>query len=240
MRLPPRAIRQTRTHRAAISAVALTALITSAFTAAVAAFLSAVAVVAVRSELSRDPGSQIVVAGPLTGGTVQQANRLVTDAITGPRTPGDPTKLTATIGLSLQSGILRLVGHGRRAARLETQMVTLPGLSRQVRLVAGTCDVTAWWDPVTPVCLPQVAAQALGLAVGDRLTLRDTISGAMVRARVTGIFVPVQPASRYWLLNPMGPVPVHLGSGLETAGPLVTGPAAAGRSFTIRSAAWLA
>lgn len=242
MRLPPRTIRQARTHRAAISAVALTALITSAFTAAAAAFLSAVAVVAVRSELSRDPGSQIVIAGPLTGGTVQQANRLVTDAITGPRSPGNPARLAATIGLSLQSGILRLAGHGRPAARLETQMITLPGLPGQVRLITGTCDLRArpGGGRFTPACLPRVAARALHLAVGDRLTLRDTVSGSLVRARISGIFVPAQPASRYWLLNPMGPEPVRLASGLETAGPLVTGPAAAGRSFTIRSAAWFA
>ncbi|HWF79291.1 MAG TPA: hypothetical protein VN695_01830 [Streptosporangiaceae bacterium] len=59
MRLPPRALRHVITYRTAISAVAATAVITSAFTAAAAAFLSAIAVIAVRSELARDPGSQI-------------------------------------------------------------------------------------------------------------------------------------------------------------------------------------
>jgi hypothetical protein len=242
MRLPPRALRHVITHRNAIFAVALTAVITSAFTAAAAAFLSAVAVVSVRSELARNPGSQIVVAGPVTGDTVQQASKLVAHAVRGPRSPGDPTRLTATIGVSLQSGILRLAGHGRHASKLETQMISLPYLAGHVRLIAGTCDVSAGpvRGPFTPACLPQTAARALHLVVGDRLALRDTVSGALVRVRITGIFTPSQPASRYWLLNPMGPAPVHLASGLETAGPLVTSPAAAGRRFAIRSAAWLA
>ncbi len=65
MRLPPRALRHVMTHRWAFSAVAVTVLITSAFTAAAVAFLSTVTVIAVRSELARNPGSQIVVAAPV-------------------------------------------------------------------------------------------------------------------------------------------------------------------------------
>jgi hypothetical protein len=242
MRLPPRALRQAVTYRTAISAVALTAVITSAFTAGAAAFLSAVAVIAVRTELTRDPGSQIVVAGPVTGDTVGQANRLVAEAIRGPRGSGDTTRLTATIGTSLQSGILRLTVPGRPDSRLETQIITLPSLAGHVRLITGTCDVTARAaeQKFIPACLTQAAARALHLAVGDRLVLRDTVSGALIRVRITGIFVPLRLTSRYWLLDPMGQAPVHLASGLETAGPLVTSQAAAGRDFAIRSAAWLA
>jgi hypothetical protein len=107
------------THRTAISAVALTAVITSAFTAAAAAFLSAVAVVAVHFELTHNPGSQIVIVGPVPGDMIEQASSaLVADAVTGPRSPGNPARLPATIGVSLQSGILRLAAHGRGAAKL--------------------------------------------------------------------------------------------------------------------------
>jgi hypothetical protein len=242
MRLPPRALRHVITHRTAISAVALTAIITSAFTAAAAAFLSAVAVIAVRSELTSNPGSEIVIAGPVTGDTVGQASRLVAQAVRGPRGAGDTTRLTATIGVSLQSGILRLASNGRRDGKLETQMITLPSLAGHVRLITGTCAVTvgAADGRFVSACLPQAAARALRLTVGERLVLRDTVSSALIRVRVTGIFTPVRPASRYWLLDPMGQAPVNLASGLETAGPLVTSQPAAGQRFAIRSAAWLA
>lgn len=245
MGLPPRALRHLVTHRTAISAVALTAVITSAFTAAAAAFLSAVAVIAVRTELARDPGSAIVIAGPVTGGTVGQASRQVAEAVRGTQGPGDTTRLSATIGISLQSGILRFTSHGRRGSRLETQMITLPSLAGHVRLISGTCGGPAGAagpapGSLIPACLPQAAARALHLSAGERLILRDTVSGSLVRVRITGIFAPVGLASRYWLLDPMGQVPVHLASGLETAGPLVTSQASAGQAFAIRSAAWLA
>jgi hypothetical protein len=242
MRLPPRALRHVMTHRTAISAVALTAVITSAFTAAAAAFLSGVAVIAVRSELARNPGSEIVIAGAVTDGTVGQASRLVDESITGPRGPADTTRLTATIGVSLQSGILRFTAHGRHDSELETQMITLPSPAGHLRLLSGTCDVRAGpaQGRFIAACLPQTAAHALHVRVGQRLVLRDAVSSALVRVRITGIFAPLRPTSRYWLLNPMGQAPVHLASGLETAGPLVTSQAAAGVGFAIRSAAWLA
>ena len=75
MRLPPRALRHVMTHRWAFSAVAVTVLITSAFTAAAVAFLSTVTVIAVRSELARNPGSQIVVAAPVPGDQIAQATQ---------------------------------------------------------------------------------------------------------------------------------------------------------------------
>src|SRR5579859_6999217 len=197
MRLPPRALRHVVTHRTAISAVALTAVITSAFTAAAAAFLSAIAVISVRSELAADPGSQIVIASPVTGDSLRQASKLVAQAVRGPGSPGDSTRLTASIGVSLQSGILRLSRHYRHA-KLETQVISLPGLASQVRLITGTCDVSAGAarQRFLPACLPRVAARALHLAVGDKLTLRDTISGALIRVRITGVFTPLNPAGR--------------------------------------------
>ncbi len=248
MRLPPRAVRHVITHRGVISAVLLTALITSAFTAAATSFLSAVAVIAVRSELTGKPGSAIVVAAPVPGAQLGRASALVSRAIRG---PADPAGLTASIAMSRQSDIFRLDGKGKRPGRLETQLVSLPGLAGQVKMLGGSCPAgpAGPADPagqgsraarIAAACLPQTAALALGLAVGDRLTLSDTVSGARVLVLITGIFQPLRPASRYWLLDPMGQAPVHLQSGLETAGPLVTSQAVAGRLYAIRAAAWLA
>ncbi len=237
MPLPPRAIRHVISHRGAISAVAITALITSAFTAAAAAFLSVVAVVAVRSDLARDPGSDILIAAPISSGQVSHATALVTRAVTGGAGTRPAGGLPARIGVSLQSGILRLT-----STRLETQIISLPGVAGHVTMLSGSCDSSAGSGSVdiAAACLPQAAAKALGLAVGDRVSLRDTVSGAPVHVLITGIFAPVQPGSRFWQLNPIGLAPEHLPSGLETAGPLVASRAAANRVYEVRAAAWLA
>jgi hypothetical protein len=239
------------THRWAFSAVAVTVLITSAFTAAAAAFLSTVTLIAVRSELARNPGSQIVVAAPVPGDQIARATRVVSAAVRGPGGPGAPPQLTAQIVVSLQSGIMRLVGADGHGTKLETQLISLPALASHISVVAGHCDTA----PAGPgaggkggsgrtggqirACLPQTAARALGLAPGDRTTLSDTVSGTRVKVLITGVFRPLVPASHYWTLNPMGPAPVHLLGGLETAGPLVTSSASPGHGFAIRAAAWL-
>src|SRR6185437_9714498 len=113
MRLPPRSLRHVMTHRWAFSAVALTVLITSAFTAAAAASLGTVTLIAVRSELIRNPGSQIVVAAPVAGNGVAPATSVVAAAVRGPLGPGAPPPLKAKLAVSLQSGIMKLVGRGR-------------------------------------------------------------------------------------------------------------------------------
>ncbi len=223
MRLPPRALRHVMTHRTAISAVAFTAVITSAFTAAAAAFLSVVALVSVQSDLARDPGSDIVIAAAVPASEVSQATARVTRAVSA-------GGLSARIGLSLQSGILRLAGADGKPTKLETQIISLPDEAGHVKVLSGTCD---------SACVPQSAARVLGLTAGQRLTLRDTVSGAAVHVRISGIFAPVQPASRYWQLNPTGQKPVHLAGGLVTAGPLVMSRAAADSVFVVRGAAWL-
>jgi hypothetical protein len=264
MRLPPRTVRHLSTHKWAFAAVAVTALITSAFTAAAAAFLSAVTVISVRTELAEDPGSQIVVAAPLSGVPVREADDLVTRAMRGsrPSAGSPPVGLTVAIEQSLQSGTMRLAGPDGRLTKLETQLISLPGLAGHVRLISGTCSGREPTGPAktgpaktgpaktgpaktgparatVSACLPVTAARALHLAVGDRVTLRDAISGAPVRVLITGTFTQRRPASRYWMLDPMSQAPVHLSSGLETAGPLVTSAAAAGSRYTPRAAAWL-
>jgi hypothetical protein len=201
MRLPPRALRHVMTHRWAFSAVAVTVLITSAFTAAAAAFLSTVTSIAVRSELARNPGSQIVVAAPVPGDQVARATRVVSAAVRGPGGLGAPPQLRTQIVVSLQSGIMRLAGADGRSTKLETQLISLPALASHISVVAGHCDTA----PAGPeanggpggkrgpggqitACLPQTAARALGLAPGDRTTLSDTVSGSRVKVLITGVF----------------------------------------------------
>jgi hypothetical protein len=110
MRLPPRTLRHVSAHRWAFSAVAITALITSVFTAAAVAFLSAASVISIRAELADSPASEIAILSPLTGASVRQASADVASAIEGPRGPGQLTSLRATIVSSFQSGTMTLIG----------------------------------------------------------------------------------------------------------------------------------
>jgi hypothetical protein len=239
VKLPPRALRHVKTHRWAFTAVAATVLLTSAFTAAAAAFLSAVAIISVRTELSRDPGAQVVITSPVTASSLGQADAQVRYAITGAR-PGQSGTIPAAISTSLQSGTMRLLSPAGRPTRLETQLASLPQLSRHARLISGQCHLTGQVPAGRPIpaCLPVRASRALGLTVGDRITVRDAVSGARISVVITGLIQPAAAASRYWLLDPMGQAPVHLSSGLETAGPLLVSPAARSR-FAVSSAAWL-
>jgi hypothetical protein len=84
-RRPPPALRHVIVHRVAFAAVALTAMITAVFTAATVSFFSAVTTVAARTELTRNPGSAIMVTATVSGDRVRQASAQVAGLIRGPR-----------------------------------------------------------------------------------------------------------------------------------------------------------
>jgi len=232
VRRPPPALRHVVTHRVAFSAVVLTAMTTAVFTAAAVSFLSAVMAVAARSELTGRPGSAIVVTASVTRNSFPQANVLVGSLIHGPR-PG----LMASIDVSLQSSILDLPRRKGAVIRLQTQLISLPAAARQIAVLSGNCNASGT-DPI-PACVPQSAVPVLGLKPGDLVTFRDTVTGAVTRVLITGIYRPIHPDSRYWLLNQLGSA-IQRGSSFTEAGPLITGPrAAAGGHFAFGSAVWL-
>ena len=257
----PAALRRTAGHRLALTATAVTVLVASVLAAAAATFASEVTSAAVRRSLTQNPGSTILVTEQVPAAGVAGAGRQVAAAIQR-ALPGLPVTVTG----SLRSQILDLPrpGQPRSAAAAEaaparpaaarrrrggagaiipqTQIISLPGVTRRAVLTAGSWPgPTAPASGPVPVAVPAPAARLLRLAPGDRLVLRNDQTRAKVVVLVTGVFRPAEPASPYWRLSPVGRAGVQRSGGFAAYGPLVTSPAvAAGPAVPVTSAAWLA
>jgi hypothetical protein len=85
-------------------------------------------------------------------------------------------------------------------------------LRAHASLAAGRWPRTT--DPVAEVVMPEAAARALDLRVGDRVDARSRLGPTEARARVVGIYRPERVASAYWWGNPL--------STAGAGGPLVT------------------
>jgi hypothetical protein len=258
----PAALRRTAGHRLALTATAATVLAASVLAAAAATFAGEVTGAAVRRSLSQNPGSTILVTEQVQAAGAAAAGRQVGAAVRRVL-PGLPVTVTG----SLRSQILNLplreqppsggpaAGSrppGSPAARRrpggtarvvsQTQIISLPGVTRRAVLISGS-----WPGPAAPaagqvpVVVPVAAARLLRLAPGDRLVLRNDQTQAKLPVLVTGVFRATDPASPYWRLSPVGAAGVQLLEGFAVYGPLVTSPAvAAGPGVPVTSGAWLA
>lgn len=248
MRRPPPALRHVITHRVAFAAVVLTALITAAFTAAAISFVAAVTAAAPRSELGGKPAAAVVVTASTGRAGLQRASADVAELVHGPAGAGGQPELPASIRVSIQSAIMDLPrGSGPKR---QTQLISMPALAGHVRMISGTCPGAgsggggggggAAAVVAVPACVPQAAARAFGLTAGQRVSVRDSISGKLVQVRITGIFAPVRASGPYWLMSPQNPRTVRRSRQFTVAGPMITSRAIALRgAFRIYSATWL-
>ena len=78
------------------------------------------------------------------------------------------------------------------------------------------------------------------MSVGEVLTLRDVLSGRLVRIQVTGIFRPRHPASPYWRLDLIGADGASSVGRFTTYGPLIVSPAAFRHGLTVNGESWVA
>ena len=76
--------------------------------------------------------------------------------------------------------------------------------------------------------------------MGEIIALRDARSAKPVPVRVTGLYLPRDPASPYWGLNLIGASGVASVGGFTTYGPLIVSPAAFGHALTGTAASWVA
>ncbi len=237
----PAALRRTAGHRLALTATALTVLVASVLAAAAATFAGEVTSAAVRRSLTQKPSSTILVtqqipaggrpwpAGP-GGGPADAAWRTGQ----GHRQPPFPDPESAGPAAPCPAGgriaAVRIAsGQPDHAAGVvsQTQLISLPGVTRQAVLTSGS-----WPGPAAlaggpvPVAVPAAAARLLRLAPGDRLVRRNDQTQAKIVVRVTGVFRP-GPASPYWRLSPVGSAGVQRLDGFAVYGPLVTSPAVA-------------
>jgi FtsX-like permease family len=244
VRRAPAIVRRLLPHRLALAAAAATVMLAATMLAAFASFSATVSSHAVRTSLAGNPGAPISVTASVS--SAADAARAGTKLAASLRSalPGVPV----TVWTAVSSDYLD-IPPGRGLPNGETHMISLAALSSHAVLLSGSwpgsgappTSPSPFTDAgAVPAAAPLAVAQGLHLTAGTTIKLRDSISGAPVSVRITGIFRPLQPASPYWLLGSAS-AGVQVSGGFAEYGPLVTSPAviAAGR-FAVASAAWSA
>ncbi|MGN6796199.1 MAG: FtsX-like permease family protein, partial [Streptosporangiaceae bacterium] len=130
-------------------------------------------------------------------------------------------------------------GSGKNVSLV--QAAALAGVRTNVRLTSGSWPSAAGPGRPIEAIAPASVAASLHLRTGQPVVLRDRQNGAHVRFVLTGRYRPVDPASRYWELSPLGSAGSSLQSGFITYGPLLVGPQAFdGGPLATGAATWLA
>jgi len=230
----PAALRHLTLHRLAFAVTALTVLVTAAATAATAAFASASATAANRQALAGNPASSVLVTAQPA--SFAAASALVTRVLAN-GAPGLPLRVFA----GQQSNPLDLP-PGRGGHGAQTLLFSATGARQHLRLVSGTWPATGSnaAGGVVPVCAPAAVAGRLGLAPGDTLALRDSITRKPALVRVSCTYTEAKPASAYWRLWPLGPAATSQAAGFTVYGPLITPETAGAWPVPAPAATWLA
>ena len=235
MRRAPAIVRRLLPHRLALAAAALTVVLAATLLAALAAFSATVSSHAVRTSLTGNPGTTISV------------NATVSLAATVPAVGGKlRTSLSSALGGvpvavwgAASSDYLDLP-RGTGLANAQTHLISLTALNAHAALVAGSWPTVVSGSAAVPAAVPVGLARSLHLAAGQTIRLHESVTGAPVDVRITGIFRPLQPGSPYWLLSSAA-AGVQQSGGFADYGPLVTTPAVmATGHVAVDAAAWAA
>jgi hypothetical protein len=209
------------THRLVLGVVAITVLIAAALAAALADFAGQGLSQAERHNLAMASGNSVTVSGTVTAGGAAAGTRAVRSAM---------RSAFGAVPFSFQSAAwsdaLDLPGppHPRTVPQL--QAAAMGGLLAHALLIRGTWPGPPRPGQPIPGALPARAAALLHLTPGQVLTVRDARSAKPVRIRVTGLYVPRDPASPYWGLDTIGASGVVSLGGFTTYGPLSVSPGA--------------
>ncbi|MBO0814289.1 MAG: hypothetical protein J2P30_03935, partial [Actinobacteria bacterium] len=120
------------------------------------------------------------------------------------------------------------------------QAAVLGGVAAHVQLTSGHWPGPSGQGQPIPAALPASTAAMLHVAVGQVLTLPDSITGTRARLRVTGLYRPKDPAAPYWRLSLIGTSGRQVQGSFVTYGPMLVAPSALGpRGLTAGEASWL-
>ena len=228
-------IRRVIASRLLLGSVVLTVLVTTLLITALAMFEAQALPQAVRHQLERSPGVSVAISGAVNAATERADDRAVRHSMRA---------AFGTIPFQLDAGTwsdplgLPRVRGSRTIPIAEA--AALDRIRAQAVLVSGTWPGAA--RPGTPIeaVVPVAVASRLGLAPGGLLALRDRQTGHSVRIRVTGLFRPRQPASRYWGIDLAGRSGISVQPGFVTYGPMAVNPAAFTRDgLTVGEASWI-
>ena len=237
----PAAVRHVAGYRLAFAVTALTVVVAAASAATAAGFAAATTGAAARQALA--PQS-ILVTAPATRASAAADDRQVTSTLRAAS-----SGLPLAISVSSWSQPMNLPPGGPAGAHAQAQVISLPGLARHARLVSGQWPAgaaaasagTAGGAGPVPACLPAASARLLGLAAGQTVTVRASLSGAALRVRISCVFRPLAPGTSYWRLSPLGAAAVSRAGGFASYGPLVTTAAVMdGGPVPVATRAWVA
>lgn len=229
--------RRAGSARLLLASVLLSTLIAASVTAALAGFAASSLPQAVSAELAQAPRATIVISGALDAaqaradsGVVRAEVRRAFGSVPAAFRQAlwsDPIALPAPRGAKTVSLV-----QAAAADQIETHAVLTAGAWPTAPRAPGA--------PV-PAAAPASVATALHLAPGTLLSLRDRLTGARVRIRLTGFYRPSNPASPYWGLDLIAASGVSVQPGFITYGPFVVAAGAFGRGhLAIGAATWLA
>lgn len=229
-----------RAHRLLLSAAVLAVLLTTSVLAALTAFSGSVGDAALRHTLTHGSAASaaLVVSSSVdheqraeADDTVREVSRDAFDGL-----PVTVRKLESSGSYALPRSLQDPAGR-----RGEPDLTHFAALDRaRVRITEGKAPAAADGTGPVQVALPVVAAEALKLKPGARLTVTDRLRDKKQQILVVGVFEAADRSDPYWRLDPLG------GRGVRelaftTYGPLLTDPSVlASGTLSDGETSWLA
>ncbi|MEU4105486.1 FtsX-like permease family protein, partial [Streptomyces tanashiensis] len=213
-----------RAHRLLLAAALLAVLLTTSVLATLAAFSGAIGDAALQAGLR---GRSAAAASLLVRGQVPAEKRASADAAVEDGTRKTFDGLPVTVRRLERSGPYALPRalQPPAARKGDPDLTQFAALDRsRLSLVKGSWPSPARVGGVVETALPEEAARRLKVGPGTVLDLTDRLENRKVKARITGVYRPVDTADLYWQLDPAG------GRGVRTVafttyGPLHVDPA---------------
>ncbi|MFE6700493.1 FtsX-like permease family protein [Streptomyces sp. NPDC057718] len=214
-----------RAHRLLLSAAVLAVLLTTSVLAALTAFSGSVGDAALRHTLTHGSAAS---AALVVSASVDHEQRAEADEAVRKASRDAFDGLPVTVGKLESSGSYALPRslQDPAARRGEPDLTHFAALDRdRVRITEGRAPAAApGGDGTVQVALPVVAAEALKLKPGARLTVTDRLREKKQRVLVTGVYEAADQSDPYWQLDPLGGRGVRK-LAFTTYGPLLTDPA---------------
>lgn len=210
-----------RAHRLLLSAAVLAVLLTTSVLAALTAFSGSVGDAALRHTLTHGSAAS---AALVVSASVDHEQRAEADEAVRAASRDAFDGLPVTVGKLESSGSYALPRslQDPAARRGEPDLTHFAALDpNRVRITGGRAPAASEGAGPVQVALPVVAAEALKLKPGARLTVTDRLRDKKQRILVTGVYEAADRSDPYWQLDPLG------GRGVRelaftTYGPLLT------------------
>ncbi len=228
-------LRRTRSAPLLPASLLLAILVSVTVTTGLAGFAARALPAAVHHRLARAPATPIVVSGQIGAARARADQPVIRASI---------RSALGSVPFTLASGRwsdqLALPAPHGSSQPPQIQAAVLDGVRAHVTLTAGSWPGLPRPGAPLSVALPVSTAAALHLSVGQVLALRDSLTGAPVRLRVTGLFRPRDPAAAYWRLSLLGTSGKLVQGTFVTYGPMLVSPSALEPGgLPVSAASWL-